>query len=173
MNKVGLIAAAQLFANLGVGNLANFPSAIEVFISHAAETFLREIAKDQITFGNRPVLSQVPGLANRVIAKQVPRGTGPERNNHEIPKQCVCFRKLGIVPRQKEKTEFGEMSEKRQICMQMVSESGEVCFRALNVSESHNGRRRRRRNEHGIAIDEVPNRGPWGVSPSVGFARQI
>ena len=54
-----------------VVRLADFPGAIEGFKSDACEAFLGEVPKDQVSFGERGVLSEVPRFANREVAHKI------------------------------------------------------------------------------------------------------
>ena len=58
LNRMRLVAPAQLFADFGIGYSAYFPGAIEMFKPRTRETLFGEIAKDQVSFGQRRILAK-------------------------------------------------------------------------------------------------------------------
>ena len=81
------VASPKVFANLRVRHPPHFPGAIGVFEPRSQKALLREIPEDQIAFGDRGVLCQIPRLSNREVAQQILGGIGRERNRDEIAEQ--------------------------------------------------------------------------------------
>src|SRR5262249_3502136 len=74
VNEMGFIAPAELFVDFRAGNPASRPSAVEMLEPGASEALPGGIAKDQIAFGDRLVLTELPGLSDREVAQQVVGG---------------------------------------------------------------------------------------------------
>jgi hypothetical protein len=51
--------------HLLLGHAANFPRTVKVFKSRTGKALSCEVPKNEVTFGHRRVLSQVPGLRIR------------------------------------------------------------------------------------------------------------
>ena len=80
-----MIAAGKLTADVGIGHSSDFPSAIEMLEALADESDLSLIPKNQVRVGHRPVLAEVPSLADLEVADQVRRDIRSEWN---LDKTC-------------------------------------------------------------------------------------
>ena len=110
---VRLVASAIVIANLRVGHPANLPDAKQMFEPRPLKTFLREIPKDQVSFGKRRVLRQLPRFPNREISQEILGGIGSERNRDEIAEQLGGLDEIRFVSRQKQKSKRGEFTKQR------------------------------------------------------------
>ena len=71
MHDDGTASSAELLTNIGLCNAARFPSAIQMLEALPDESRLGLIAENEVAIGHRPVLAEVPCLANLEVAAEL------------------------------------------------------------------------------------------------------
>src|ERR1700740_460826 len=109
------VTSLEFRSDLLVGHAPHFPCTVKMLESRATKPLLREVPKNQVAFGHRGVWSQVPGLANPEVTKQIVGGIGLERNRHQVTKEFRRSREVRIVACEEGKAELRELAKQRQI----------------------------------------------------------
>src|SRR5260370_31066845 len=122
------IATAKLLANVGLAHSPDFPSTIEMLEALTAKSGFGLIAENQVSFSQRRVSAEVPGLANSEVAQKVGRYVRSERNGHQRIEKLFGVFEVRIDSGQIEKSELGKLPKESEVGFEMVHEFSEVCF---------------------------------------------
>src|SRR5437899_3145814 len=80
------------------------------------------IAENQVSFSQRRVPAEVPGLADLEVAQKVRRYVRSERNGHQRIEKLFGVFEVRIDSGQIEKSELGKLPKEREVGFEMVHE---------------------------------------------------
>ena len=117
---------------------------------------------------------QIPGFPDGEISEQIVGGIRLQRHVTSEWNSSRAFAKCASFAREKQ-IETPRVLEIRPIGLEVMNESGEVRFAALNEGERHDAWSfsLRRLEEHGKAVDEIANCGLNRVAAEIGFRWEV
>lgn len=131
MDRMGPPVSPEFVADVRLCHSPGLPSSIQVLELVSCEPPLGFIAEDQVGFGERRVLFQVPTPANLEVPDDVFCRVRLERNRDQRLKQFLRPFEVGIYASDIQEPELGKVAEEWQIGFEVVSERGDACLAPL------------------------------------------